>query len=457
MPIRRSALLLLIGGLTLGFLSCSDEPASNGPAGPEPVLSEAPGPKPCDTGAVSRSARSYFSQPESKAAQELLGALAKACAAGDDGSVRTQGWQVIALVEQALEAARGGDPTTGDALLNGLIDCLENRCLPTSANDLAFAASLGTYGLFAVRSGGTAPAVQRAALPFTDFSGAGNQAIWGLEVDQAWSYVTGSDSVLLFGAPVSGAGISLLDLGFGGLQFDMNRYPVPPPGAPGNPFRDEGLHVGVCFASPVELPHPDGDEGRRAMDPRMQREAVLLEFSTPSFCGEAFPTVQSASLLGAAIDLARGLLPRPLLAAFFSDRQAPSLGGTPLNFSHFAPVAAQVEGSLEWVTPPPGVVVEGEPLGPLEVRALSGAGTPIEKVLVALSIRANQGVPAGAVLSGDTSAVTDEERGIATFPDGGADAPSIGKPGGYLVCANATLTGYEFPEACVEVHARNAN
>jgi hypothetical protein len=188
----------------------------------------------------------------------------------------------------------------------------------------------------------------------------------------------------------------------------------------------------------------------------MQREAVLLEVQEPGFCGQAFQTLQSASLLGTALDAARALLPRSLFAALFSDRQAPSLGGTPLNFSRFAPVAAQVEGSLEWVTSPPDVVVEGTSLGVLQVRALSGAGTPIEKVVVTLSIRANQGVPAGAVLGGDTSSRTDEARGVATFPDEGAAPPSLGKPGGYLVCANASLTGYTFSEACVEVHVRNA-
>jgi hypothetical protein len=266
--------------------------------------------------------------------------------------------------------------------------------------------------------------------------------------------------VLFYGAPVSGV-LDLQEVGFGGLQFDMNRYPVPPVGTPGNPFLGDALHVGVCFETEVTLPHAGGDESRPTMAPRMQREAVLLETFDPDFCGDAFPALQSASIGAPALTLARsllpsswsgavvdrGLLPSSWFAVAVTDRKAPSLGGTPLEFSTFAPVAAEVEGQLEFLTVPASRTAEGESLGEIRVQARAGGGTPIEKVLVTLSISTNEGTPAGAELAGDFASLTDEQEGVATFPDDGT-ALSIGKPGGYLLCANATLAGFTFPEVC---------
>jgi hypothetical protein len=77
-------------------------------------------------------------------------------------------------------------------------------------------------------------------------------------------------------------------------------------------------------------------------------------------------------------------------------------------------------------------------------------------VLVTVFIFNNQGVPAGAVLSGDLSAYTEERdgvQGIATF-----DNVIVGKPGGYTVCAAGTLAGFTFAEACSNLfNVRNAN
>jgi hypothetical protein len=445
---------LVAAALAAGVYACADQERAGGPAAPETVRADAPKVKTCDTGALAKDARAYFPQPEVREAQTLIGAVSTACADGDDASRVALAWQTMALIETLLEDGRGGSPAAGALVVNGLIDCIEGPCTATPSNDVAVAGALGPQGLFAVRAGGTAPAIARAPVSFTDFDGAANRALWGLEVDASWSQVTGTSPVLLYGAPRVGA--TLLDRRFGNLGFDMNRYPVPTPGTPGNPFQGDALHVGVCFEFEVTLPHADDDEGRPAMAPRMQREAVLLEAHEPGFCADAFPAVQSASVLGPALGLVRTLLPGSWFALALTDRKAPSLGGTPLNFSGFAPVAAEVEGSMEFVTPPPTQAVENEALGEIRVRARSGAGTPIEKVLVTLSIRANQGDPAGAVISGDIASLTDEEEGVALFPDEGA-SPSIGKPGGYRLCANAVLEGFTFPEICSTLHVRNAN
>lgn len=440
--------------LAITLAGCIDMSARpSDPVSPETSVASAPMPAACRLQDLTRDARAYFSQPEIRDARDLISLIGTACAEGDQASVTSHAWQALRLVETVANASRGGPAPAGASFANGLIDCIEQLCEPASGNDLDLLRPLEATGLFAIRAADQIPALSRTPVTFTDFDGAANRARWGLEVDDHWSYVTGTNPVLLFGAPLVEGGTPVSEVSFGDLQFDMNRYPIPAEGQPGHQYRDDALHVGICFEHEVTLPHLDGDESKPVLEPRMQREAVLLETRTPSFCDISFPELQSASLFAG---LSATLL-RPVMAFFASDRLAPSLGGTPLEFSRFAPVAADVRGSLVWVTGPASVVTEGEPLGVLEVRAESGAGTPMEKVVVTLSLRANQGEPAGAVITGDASSLTDEGRGVATFPDSGAEAPSVGKPGGYLICANGSLEGFTFPEVCSDpFHVRNA-
>lgn len=448
----------LLAAFALTVAACSDRDGSRSdPAGPVTVTAEAPPVRACSTRDAHRAARAYFqARTDSRTAAELLGLLATACADGDDALVQTYGWQLLALVEGALAGGVAGDASTGASLVNAIVDCLENACTADTTNDLQVTAALSEGGLFGVRNGDLIPVLARAPLAFIDFDANQNRALFGLETDLPWSTVTGTPYVLFYGASVSGV-LDLQDVGFGGLQFDMNRYPVPPAGTPGNPFVGDALHVGVCFESEVTLPHAGGDESRPTMAPLMQREAVLLEAFAPDFCAGAFPALQSASIGAPALALARGLLPSSWFAVAVTDRKAPSLGGTPLEFSTFAPVAAEVEGQLEFLTVPASRTTEGESLGEIRVQARSGGGTPIEKVLVTLSISTNEGAPAGAVLAGDVASFTDEDEGVAVFPDDGAPL-TIGKPGGYLLCANATLGGFTFPEVCTaRFHIGNAS
>ena len=72
---------------------------------------------------------------------------------------------------------------------------------------------------------------------------------------------------------------------------------------------------------------------------------------------------------------------------------------------------------------PPGV----------QVRARGDDGTPLPEVSVTISVQGNQG---SFTISGTTTRVTGND-GIATFPD-----LSLDKPGGYVLLATSTLTGY---------------
>jgi hypothetical protein len=379
--------------------------------------------------------RSYFPQPEQRDAQEKMRDLEKACGTGVQETVTGLAGQLLSMAEVVLDDGRGGDPTVGSRMVNGLLACTVSLCNSSALPGVDFAASLSDpAGLFAVRFDDTHPAVARGAVPFTDFDGNPNSALWGVEVDPfSWSVVTDANPVLIYGAPAAG-GPALQDVSFGAVSFELNRWPDR------GPFEDDALHVGVCYSEEVLLPHENDNPSLPTLLERMQREGTLLSAYVPTFCP---PSVQSASVMGPVLALVRTLLPRPLLALMMTDKRVPHTGGSALDFSTFTPVAANTNGHLELVSGPNSVVTVGESIGVIRVRARSGAGTPIEKVKVTLAVENNSGTPAGAVLSGDVEAFTSEEDGIATFENA-----SVGKPGGYIICATAELGGFAFERVC---------
>jgi hypothetical protein len=82
----------------------------------------------------------------------------------------------------------------------------------------------------------------------------------------------------------------------------------------------------------------------------------------------------------------------------------------------------------------------------------------MELVLVELYFIGNNGLPAGADLTGDLSSYTVEltgSLGVATFPDQGATGPTLGKAGGYNVCARASIPGFTFADLCAAVNVKN--
>jgi hypothetical protein len=103
------------------------------------------------------------------------------------------------------------------------------------------------------------------------------------------------------------------------------------------------------------------------------------------------------------------------------------------------------------LTGPPDVAAPGASLGPIRIRARSGGGTPVERVLVTLYVLNNSGLPAGAVLLGDVTGYTTEDDGTVVI-----DGTSINKTGGYTICARGELEGFTFEEACSPMfHIRN--
>ncbi len=425
--------------LVVGLTACSEP---NTPAAPlddhiQPAVAGT-----CDLiKSMSANVRDFFIQPEQKTAQDQLRLLGDSCSAANQTATTAQSWQLLGLMETVLNQHRAGNTTAGNQLVNKLLACTLSLCMSASQPNIDFTGALSTYGLFAIGGADSDDAVSRDPQPFNDFQGHPNTALWGVEVDAPWSTVTGANPVLVYGSPEST--LSLQELNIGNLRYDLKTYPDVS-------FAEGLLHVGVCFASEVDLPPVGADQP----EARMRREGVLLEEHVPGFCPP--PAVQSASLFGSIASIAHRLMPAALSVLFSGDGKAGAVGGTPLDFSRFAPVASNTAGALEFVVGPNPVVVAGQPIGTIQVRARSGDGTPMERVLITLTIRGNNGEPAGAFLSGDLASFTQElNSGIAIFPDDG-NAVVVGKAGGYRLCANASFGGFTFGEICSDVfNARN--
>jgi hypothetical protein len=440
---------ILAGMFLFTVAGCTDQPQ---PA--EPDLSIQAAVSPGDCGLVKdlvKDVKSVFPMPAGRAENTLASDLDKACKNGDVDGVRGHAIALLAAIEAGLEAGSiGGTTATRSGLANALLACTQGLCnqndLPNPAID--FTKAFGEAGTFAVRhDASAAPVVARDWVEFEDENPPGaNWALWGIDVDAAWSEVAKADPVLIYGGPASS--LVTQDPGIGGLQYDFKRWPVT------GQFDDDKLHVWVCFADDAALPHGPGP-----VEPlgRMQREGVLLSDYEPT-CPEypsRYPAVepQNASVFAPVMKLVRGVLPRNLFAfALRTDTRTPHVGGSALDFSVFAPVAADTEGYLTWVVDPPPIVVAGEPISPtMKVAAFSGSGTPMEKVKVIIEVDKNSGVPAGAFVS-DSAAFTLETDGIASFPQA-----AVNKPGGYTVCATGQLAGFTFERKCSTVffHARS--
>ena len=339
----------------------------------EPSLDKVPAE--CDARSIARNARDYLERPEQQTAATAISDMSDACADGDAGVVWAMGWTVLETMEAAADEGRAGEPGVGAALANGIMsylcaaDALRCGNPPAAVEGSVFESG----GIFAVRGTGTEPVVANAAVPFVDFDNVGNRALWGLETSGAsWGVATGATPILFYGSPDVGSPIVPDELAFGDLQFELYSFPDI------DGFASDNVHVGVCYETEIGLPHIGGDPQGPTLAEQLQREGTILQ-SHAVGCPAWWNTIAAASLrstLGGAVAfLGRAFLPQPLAASLMNDRRAPSTGGTPIDFSRFAPVAADPNGRLRFVEPPKDGFSDGV-LDPIVVEALSGSGTP---------------------------------------------------------------------------------
>jgi hypothetical protein len=439
--------LLARGMLGIALLACSDPPTAPEDLDHFAAAPGGPSSSTCDlVKDITSDTRTFFPVSDRKPALDAVSVMGTECKNGNTSATNTAAWTVLGLVDALVNAGKGGDPVVGSRLLNGLIACTKGLCVSADLESplIDFQPALGPLGLFGVRTEGLLPIVARNPMPFG--AGIANTARWGVESPNWQTVIAGESNakLIIFGAPAPTL-MQLQDAGIGNLQFNLDRFPN------SGQFADGQMRVGACFANDYVLPHIDGDENKPHMPERVQRNAVLLETlpAAPTFCGQN--NLQTASLLGGAASFLRELVPESWRLVFFGDRSVTVVGGTPLDFSTFSAVTAHADGFLEMLQGPESVVVQGEPIGNIRIGAKSGAGTPMEKVKITLSVYNNQGVPAGAVLSGTTEGYTSEDDGTVTLSEA-----VLGKAGGYIICADGQLNGFTFAQVCSSLFtARN--
>lgn len=468
-----------------GLAACGDasDPSHGSPTVPEPAF--APVSAACSTSGLASLARSYFSNPEQKTATETLRAMQDQCAGLLYAEAEAGGWSVLSTMETVLEQGRGGSAADGAALANGVISymCGLGTGVCDAPNDypaLVSASDLGSQGIFAVRVGGAVPVIARGKVPFTAFGSGPNAALWGIQTSSDWHAATTAPKILFFGSPASAGDVDLAETPFGSLGYQLHTFPDVPH------FADQQLLVGACYDSEVALPHENDNPSLPTLGERMQREGTLLNPALPDCDG--WTSFRSASVAsGLLARMARfadwAFAPQPLWAAVFGDRRAPAVGGTPLDFSNFAPVAASRTGYLQFMVPPDGAFdngTAGVAFDPILVQAFSGSGTPMELVRVELYVAGNEGVPAGATfcdpeLPGaddpscsvfDTDANGDfiitQEQPDGDDPYATFEGVTLYKAGGFRVCVRAEPTYYiddlgatqvdfTFTEACSQL------
>jgi len=380
-------------------------------------------------------ARAYLPRGQFAGAEAQLVTLSKACAGGEVSGTTAAAWQLLRLVESIAAAGTGVDLAAGSAFVNGLLACTVSRCDSSALPSIDFSGALGPAGVFAVRAAGDPNnAVAHGTVGLVDFSGNPVQALWGVEVTRPWPQVVFVPIVLVYGAPASN--LSLQELSIGDLQLALNVFPD------AGQFRDGALQVGLCFSADIVLPHLNDDDTQPSLVPKLQRENVLLEERTPGFC----PTsgASQASIAGALPNRLRNLL-ATVLPSLRSDRRITVIGGTPLDFSTFAPVAVNPQGGLEIVSQPNASIQRGQSIGTYVIRALSGAGTPIEKVSVALWVVGPSGTVNGALAGSLRKPTTENDAAFGTVM---FDNLFVGPPGDYRICAVGSLADFTFRAVC---------
>jgi hypothetical protein len=411
----------------------------------------APGSKVCDTKDLSSAARDFFPRDFDRQAKDLISELGDACAASLDSKATDEAFDIMALMEMALDGASELDASAGASLAEGLLsfmefsNCEDSGCVKGGldefgqyaefADDILLA--LSERGAFAVRGGAsdlTDDVVSRDAVePVVETE---DPPVWGLTPSSDWLGVLGQRA-LLYGHPeamVDGCP-STEDCPATNEQYNWNTLPDV------DGFGDQMI-AGVCL----------GINDHTFL--RMRRNSTALERTLDYSACDAFfrPAVQPASLAERVLEF---LSPHPRSLVAFGRGTGP--GGNASDFSDFTPLNAVSEATLVIEMVPDAVV--GELIGPISVTAYTVNGTPLERVQVIITPKDNNGSWIVDYLPGGTDSCdmdptdatdcryTEEEGGTAVF-----EGLTLDKTGGYRLCASVKADGdlgFTFPaEVC---------
>ena len=402
----RSALATLAAVTGMLAVACSEQRPHSPEAPMQAVTSTAPS-LACDFNELRRAVVRYFAPGDQQAAFDLLKAMQTAGA--NTTAANASGFSLLRLVEVVNDGGRAqGATAEGSDVNNRALACMS---VGSAALPISFVVALGPAGLDGVRGGD--PATDQAPI----FS---HDCQFGVQPPaEGWTAAMGGPH-LFYGGPTA--------------EFRTERQV-------GEAFDISAIPVITAFSvGPVVATRTSADVVPRGRIEQFHGAAAILPRANPDFLffscpflafGDSprSPLALIGRLAGASLNL---LAPEPLFAAATVFHAG--AGGTLRGFSSFGGVDAGAV-HLDFLTAPrdakAGQLISFPP--GVQVRARGDGGTPLPEVSVTISVQGNQG---SFTLSGTTTRVTGND-GIATFPD-----LSLDKPGGYVLLATSTLTGY---------------
>lgn len=389
--------LALTGVLVLA--SCMQDQGT--PLSPtNPSLAVAPGS--CSFSVINTDARTYFTSNKD-VVFTLIDAMQTAYKAGGASGATAAGFDVLWRVGTAVSTtAVNGTPAQGSTFVNDVFSCMAvaGYTYPTS-----FVAALDANGLFAVRNGSAANALNAVVSRGLDTQG---YPLFGAErTGAAWGNAAGA--LLFYGNPTSYSSFTIETPDPASGAFQLNTLPTP------IDFSTYPLKTGVCTMS----------VGARILHKHATSE-ILPNAGTPGFCAPPVPPVGFRGVMQRVGDW---FTPKPLYAYF-------ALGGGSALVGDLSPLGpVTFSDSLVFVQAVPNARVSdtlragGQFQPNVAVKAITKLGkTPLIGVTITLTVIGNK----GSYLDFNKVSTTTAPDGIAYFP-----TYYIDKAGGYTISATS--------------------
>ena len=396
-------ILVLAVCTAIAALACRD--ADVVPAAPNFAQQ---GPLACDINGTQRHAGSYFSGLAQRQARTLISQIGDA---PRTAAARGFGFDVMAMIAQAVVDGTAGSPATGSALTNGLILCM----FDPDGGPLEFPAVFPVDfvpSLDPVQNGGYAvvaptpdatPVLARGTLPPSGVAP---------PLGFTWSAIL-TERILIYGRPI----------GPGAYDWSTIR--------PGADFAAPGALVGLCINAGNLLVHEE-HVGLLAY-----QDAYFL----PAACeASAFAPSQGGIFASLGRLASAVLLPRPAHAAVLLNPGGVGglAGGLRSIFSSEEIDVVNVLFLSQPLDVAAGAPIPTAPDGGIVVRALAG-GLGVPAATLTLTSRDNNGQP--AVLTCPSL-----PGGVCTAVTNGAGEASFGNPvqtktGGYRLEINGAIGG----------------
>ena len=418
---RRSAVAVsVVAAAALVFVACSERettsPRLPGSANFSVTLTYATS---CDFTQISKAAKNYFTSSQDPV-YTLIGNMKQA--GGGTAAATTIGWQILKQVAGERLSSATGASSDGAVFVNDILRCTTLTFPPAagSAIQQRFLDNLAlvlSAGVFNVRGTGfaTDPAAALDGSPQV-FA----QPRWGVEAVSAWP----AGPALVWGYPLAIGNVVLnpaTNINTNGTGGPYNGFEL---GTIPDATSKTGLRVGVCFPSTT-----NGNTANRLVH---NNSEILVNNGPGALCSMPNPvaSIDARAWYTRALARAASLLAPTTAHAM---QEGVEIGGLPSSWSPFASGALLGTNIvLTFPTQPNDAVVGGN------VHFVVNAainGVPVPGTDITVSIDNNQGVPAGAIITGGLTTVTTDASGNSTFDI------TIGKPGGYLIAAGGSLTG----------------